>query len=57
VQNSKASEMFDSLPLGHVICSNYIDYNLILVGHGGSLVESIAVNRRVVSSNSSVATM
>jgi len=25
MQNSKASKMFDSQPLGHVICSNYID--------------------------------
>jgi len=23
--------MFDSQPLGHVICSNYIDYNLIIL--------------------------
>ena len=26
----KASKMFDSQPLGIVICSNYIDHNLIL---------------------------
>ena len=31
VQNSKASKMFNSQLLGHVICSNYIDYNLILL--------------------------
>src|SRR6218665_2836112 len=31
MQNSKASKMFDSQPLGHVICSNYIDYNLIIL--------------------------
>ena len=29
MQNSKASKMFDSQPLGCVICSNHIDYNLI----------------------------
>jgi len=30
VQNSKASKMFDTQPLGTVICSYYIDYNVIL---------------------------
>jgi len=32
VQNRKASKMFDSQPLGSVICSNYTDYNLIFLG-------------------------
>ena len=37
--SSKASKMFDSQPLGHVICSNYIDYNLIiLIFKGESLL-------------------
>ena len=30
MQNSKTSKMFDSQPLGCVICSNHIDYNLII---------------------------
>ena len=31
MQNSKASNMFDSQPLDSVVCSNYIDNNLILL--------------------------
>ena len=40
VQNSKASKMFDSQPLGHVICSmpNYIDYNLIILIFKGDVL-------------------
>ena len=39
MQNSKASKMFDSQPLGHVICSNYIDYNLIILIFKGDVVD------------------
>jgi len=40
VQNRKASKMFDSQPLGHVICSspNYIDYNLIILIFKGDVL-------------------
>jgi len=38
VQNSKASRMFDSQPLGRVNCSNYIDYNLILLLFKGNVL-------------------
>ena len=36
MQNSKASQMFDSQPLGSVTCSNYIDYNLLLIVFKGT---------------------
>ena len=38
MQNSKASKMFDSQPLGRVICSNYIDYNLIILIFNGDIL-------------------
>ena len=38
MQNSKASKMFDSQPLGCVICSNYIDYNLIILIFKGDVL-------------------
>jgi len=38
MQNSKASKMFDSQPLGRVICSNYIDYNLIILIFKGDVL-------------------
>jgi len=40
VQNSQASKMFDSQPMGHAICSNYnyIDYNLILLIFKGDVL-------------------
>src|SRR6218665_1268075 len=39
VQNySKASKMFDSQPLGCVICSNHIDYNLIILIFKGDVL-------------------
>ena len=31
MQNSKSSKMLDRQPLDRVICSSYIDYNLILI--------------------------
>src|SRR6218665_169652 len=31
MENSNASKIFDSQPLGCVICSNHIDYNLIIL--------------------------
>ena len=50
MQNSKACEMFNSQPLGRVICSNYID-----VGRDDALVEAITLNRRVVGSTPALA--
>ena len=42
MQNSKASKMlFDSQPLGSVICSNCIDYNLILLIFKGDVLTSL----------------
>src|SRR6218665_2262986 len=38
VQNSKASKIFDSQPLGCVICSNHIDYNLIILIFKGDVL-------------------
>jgi len=40
VQNRKASKMFNSQPLGHVICSrrNYIDCNLIILIFKGDVL-------------------
>ena len=39
VQNySKAFKMFDSQPLGCVICSNHIDYNLIILIFKGDVL-------------------
>ena len=38
MQNSKASNMFDSQPLGYVICRNYIDYNLIILIFKGDVL-------------------
>ena len=38
VQNSKASKVFDSQPLGCVICSNHIDYNLIILIFKGDVL-------------------
>jgi len=38
VQNSEASKMFDSRPLGRVICSNYTDYYLILLIFKGDIL-------------------
>ena len=38
MQNSKASKMFNSQPLGCVVCSNYIDYNLIILIFKGNVL-------------------
>ena len=50
MQNSKASKMFDSQPLGHVICSNYIDYNLIILIFKGDILPKSATSLRPLRS-------
>ena len=38
MHNSTASKMLDSQPLGHVISSNHIDYNLIILIFKGDVL-------------------
>ena len=38
MQNSKASKMFDSQPLGCAICSNHLGYNIIILIFKGDVL-------------------
>ena len=48
MQNSKTSKIFDSQPLGCVICSNHIDYNLIILIFKGDVLINLGPSVPIV---------